>query len=189
MRAFVLVASIVGVQLVSAFGFAAQKPYAEPKTETSQKQKQKQKRKQKASGLKMREKLKQRIDITFADMDIGEAVRTLGELAKVNIVLDARAFEEIERQGPAPKVNIRLKDIPLEVVLSAIVRSAGLNYTVYDHFVYVSTSYRIRHEPLNAARTRTYRLNTGANASLPKIGVRNPGGPQYPGFGGYRGRR
>ena len=130
----------------------------------------------------MRAKLKQHVDITFADMDIAEAIRALSKLTKANIVLDARAFEEIERRG-SPKVNLRLKDVPLEAALAAIVRSAGLYFTVQDHFVFVSTPYRGRNQSFNGLRTGTYRLNSGANNSLPKINVRNPGGR------GSRGRR
>jgi len=183
MRPFVIAACMVGLELVSASVLAAQRPDAEQKTETIQRRepRPKPKQKPKSSGLKLREKLKQRIDIKFADLDIREAVRALGELSKLNIVLDARALEEIERRGSPVKVNIRLKDVPLEAALSAIVRSVGLNYAVYDYFVYVSTSYRIRHEPLTVPRTRIYRMRAGANASLPKIAVRNPGGPQYRG--------
>jgi len=183
MGPFVIAACVVGLELVSASALAAQRPNAEQKAETIPRREPgpKLKLKQKSAGLKMREKLKQRIDIKFADMEIGEAVRALGKLTKLNIVLDARAVQEIERRGYPVKVNIRLKDVPLKSALSAIVRSVGLNYAVYDYFVYVSTSYRVRHEPLTVPRTRTYRMRTGANASLPKIAVQNPGGPQYPG--------
>jgi type II secretory pathway component GspD/PulD (secretin) len=124
------------------------------------------------SGLKMRETLKKKVDITFGDMEIAEAIRALGQLTNSNIVLDSRAFAEIERKG-SPKVNIRLKDVPLEVALSAIVRSVGLNYTIHDHYVFVTTPYRGPNQAINGTAARTNRMRGGAGRS---IGGRNSGG-------------
>ncbi len=128
---------------------------------------------------RIRGKLKQRVDITFSDIEVTDAIKTLNRLTKANIVVDARALAEIERRG-SPKVNIRLKDVPLESALAAIVRGAGLNYAVYNNFIYVSTPYRIRHEPLVNPTSRTIRMKSGASESLPKIVVRNPASGPYP---------
>jgi len=123
----------------------------------------------------MRETLKKKVDITFADMDIEEAIRALGQLTQANIVLHERAFAEIERKG-SPKVNLRLKDVPLEAALSAIVRSAGLNYTVHDHYLFVTSPYREPNQTIGGTATRTSRMRSGGGESLPRTGGRNPGG-------------
>jgi len=110
------------------------------------------------------EKLSERVDIVLADVEV---------LTQVNIVLDARAVAEVENRR-ARRIDVRLEDVPLREVLKVILRTVGLDFVVYDHFVYVSTPSRVTHESLESLETRVFTLKTAAGESLPKIVVQNP---------------
>jgi len=119
------------------------------------------------------EKLSERVDIVLADVEVRSALRSISELTQVNIVLDARAVAEVENRR-ARRIDVRLEDVPLREVLKVILRTVGLDFVVYDHFVYVSTPSRVTHESLESLETRVFTLKTAAGESLPKIVVQNP---------------
>jgi len=127
----------------------------------------------------LREKLSARVNIVLADMEVATAVTTLNELTHANIVLDARALAEIETRGQ-PRINVRLEDVPLETALNVILRTVGLDCAVYEHFVYVSTPERIRHESRGPLKTAVFPLKRAAARSLPKTIVRNPPAGPFP---------
>ena len=192
MRTLVTVICIVGVQLIGVSALAGVSSY-NSRTGTvvrrptvsigrTVSRKPKSVKKQKASGLKMRETLKKKVDVNFGDMDIAEAIRALGQLTSSNIVMGSRAFAEIERKG-SPKVNIRLKDVPMEAALSAIVRGAGLNYRVHDHYVFVTSPYRGPNQAIGGTATQGNRMGRGGGGSRAGAGGRNMGS------GRSRGRR
>lgn len=72
--------------------------------------------------------------------------------------------------------SLNLRDVPLDKALSAILRPLNLDYRVVGNIVYVSTPDRLRTESVGDMETRVYDLK-GMTDTLPKIVVRNTGGP------------
>jgi len=128
----------------------------------------------------LEEKLSKRVDIVLADVEVTSVLESINELTQANMVLDARALAEIEARG-ARRIDVRLEDVPLSSALKVILRTVGLDFAVYEHFVYVSTPERVRHESLESLQTRVFTLKTAAAKSLPKIVLQNPAtGPSPP---------
>jgi type II secretory pathway component HofQ len=120
------------------------------------------------------EKLDRRVDLVLADIDVKTAVRQIGEIADVNIVIDMRALKDLETRGVRRNVDVRLKNVPLKQALAVMLRSVGLEFAVYDHFIYVSTPDRVRRESLEKLKTRFYSLKSSGTRSLPKVLVTDP---------------
>lgn len=80
---------------------------------------------------------------------------------------------------------VRMDNVPLGTALKAVLRTQGLDYTVQDNFIYISTPERIRRESFESTETRVYPFYDDAEA-LPKIVLRQSlpgGGVSYSGGG------
>lgn len=120
------------------------------------------------------EQLNSPVDLLLADMDVETAVRHIGEITHTNIVIDYRALREMKQHGVRQKIDLRLKNVPLKQAMAVMLRTVGLSFAVYDHFVYISTPSRVRHESLDRMKTRMFPLKTSAARSLPKVLVLDP---------------
>lgn len=114
---------------------------------------------------------------TFApDAPAPEPERRAAPSGEPQTVLVDRAAppEGFVTDGMVPAIH--LKDVPLDQALRAMLRSLHLDYRVEGGIVYVSTPERLRAEPGGEMEARVYTLN-GMSDTLPKIVVRNTGGP------------
>ncbi len=82
--------------------------------------------------------------------------------------------------------HIKLDDVPLDAALDSVLRPLGLDYSVEEEYLYVSTPERLRREPNERLETRVYQY-TDQNATLPKVVVRNSSGAGASGSGGGAG--
>jgi hypothetical protein len=79
--------------------------------------------------------------------------------------------------------SIKLKEVPLDEALDALLRPLNLDYKVENGFIWVSTPDKIRHESFERLETRIFEVRSDSE-TLPKIVLSNPGGVNSSGGGG-----
>jgi len=65
--------------------------------------------------------------------------------------------------------RVKLVNVPLRQALKALLRSQNLDFAVEDHFIWISTPDRIRHEPFKDLTTKYYTLNNAGAETLFKL--------------------
>ena len=116
-------------------------------------------------------KLSRRISVDTEGETLTSLVEKLSDETDVNMVIDYSVFQNRQeiRLG-----KTKLKDIPLGSALKAILRSVGLDYKAYEHFVFISTAGRFRQYSVEKLETRFYELDSAGAESLPKVALINP---------------
>ena len=71
--------------------------------------------------------------------------------------------------------GFQVEDVKLRHALDALLRPLGLDYSVENGYLWVTTPDRIRHTPTEPLETRIYELrNQAASKTLPKVIIRQP---------------
>ena len=117
------------------------------------------------------QKLAKRVTVSTERELLRAFIRRISEDNDINVVLDERIFDGASE----PRLrHISLKDMPLGTALKAVLRTVGLDYGPYKHFIFISTRARLRNDPLEALETRFYELKGSMGDSLPKVVLVNP---------------
>ncbi len=126
------------------------------------------------------QKLAKRVTISTEGDWLRAFMRRISEEHDINVVLDERLFDA----AAEPRVReMSLRNIPLGTALKAVLRTVGLDYKAYKHFILISTPARLRHDPLEGLETRFYELKGSAGDSLPKVVLTNPAASGQGNFG------
>ena len=78
---------------------------------------------------KAREKLHRPVNVSFADTPLADALEIVAEATGCQMFLDRRGLAEAGIEADAP-VNIRLQDVPAEMVLGLMLGQLGLDYYI-----------------------------------------------------------
>lgn len=119
------------------------------------------------------EKLSRRVSVDIEGETLENFIYGLSEQTDVNMVIDYGALEG------RPEIRLprySLKDITLHSALKAILKSVGLDFKAYRHFVFISTTPRLNRYSLEPLETRVYKLDIVAMESLPKVALLNIAG-------------
>ena len=81
------------------------------------------------------------ISISFVEMPLRRAVREIGRLANVAVVVDEKSLGEKKSRFP---VSLQLKRTPARQALDLLVKDAGIGYSIDGHVVFVSTRAKAR---------------------------------------------
>jgi len=133
-----------------------------------------------AENDSLKKKLSRRLSVDTEGETLANFVEKLSDEADINIVID---YSVIDSRREIRLAKIRLKSIPLGIALRAILRTVGLDYRAYEHFIFISTPTRLRQYSLEKLETRFYELKPGAADTLPKVVLVNPGGMRQGSFG------
>lgn len=87
----------------------------------------------------IREKLKRKVSFEFVDTPLDQAIAFLRGLARVTMIVDPRAFD-----AGKPKINLRVKDMQLELALEWLLRPAGMRYAVRSQAIYIARKSAMR---------------------------------------------
>jgi hypothetical protein len=115
-------------------------------------------------------KLSRRVSVDIEGETLENFIYGLSEQTDVNMVIDYGALEG------RPEIRLprySLKDIPLHAALKAILKSVGLDFKAYRHFVFISTTPRLNRYSFEPLETRVYKLDIAAMESLPKVALLN----------------
>jgi hypothetical protein len=124
-----------------------------------------------AAPAPLTEKLAKRIAISTKGESLRAFVGRISEENEINVVLDDRVLQA----AAEPRVReMSLRNIPVGTALKVVLRTVGLDYKAYKHFIFVSTPARLRHDPLEGLETRFYELQAPMGDSLPKVVLINP---------------
>lgn|GEM_PF-3120303 len=134
-----------------------------------------------APPVPLTKKLAKRVTVSTE----GELLRTfvgrISEENDINVVLDEQMFQAAETDLRVREINLR--NIPLGTALKVVLRTVGLDYKAYKHFLFVSTPARLRHDPPERLETRFYELKAPMGDSLPKVVLINPAARGQGSFG------
>ena len=133
-----------------------------------------------AKNVSLEQKLSKRVTMSTEGDTLGDFVEKLSDETDINVVLD---YSVLNNRPEVRLRKIELKNVPLETALKVILRTVGLDYKAYEHFIFISTSARLRHYPLEDLETRFYRLKGSAADSLPKVVLVNPAAVGQGSFG------
>ena len=124
-----------------------------------------------AKSGSLEQKLSKRVTVSTDGDLLDDFIGRLSEATDVNMVLDYGAVNN------RPQVRLRkitLREVPLKTALKVTLRTVGLDYKPYTHFVFISTPTRLRRYPLEKLETRFYELEGSATGTLPKVVLVNP---------------
>jgi hypothetical protein len=124
-----------------------------------------------AQRVSLEQRLSKRVTVSTDGGLLDDFVEKLSGETDVNMVLDHDALNN------RPEVRLRritLRNIPLKTALKVTLRTVGLDYKPYRHFVFISTPTRLRRYPLEKLETRFYELKGSAGGTLPKVVLINP---------------
>jgi hypothetical protein len=125
-------------------------------------------------------KLAKRVTISTEGELLRAFVGRISEENDINVVLDDKMFQA----AAEPRVReMSLRNIPLGTALKVVLRTVGLDYKTYKHFIFVSTPTRLRHDPPERLETRFYELKAPMGDSLPKVVLINPAARGQGNFG------
>jgi uncharacterized protein (TIGR03067 family) len=88
-------------------------------------------------------KLRTRVTLDLRNKPLREVIEVFREFSNLNIVLDEDALREAGLSIDQP-VNLRVSQVPLQTGLRLILSSRGLDYTVTDNVLVVTTSQKAR---------------------------------------------
>lgn len=88
---------------------------------------------------KAREKLHRPVNVSFAETPLADAIEKIAEATGCQMFLDRRGLAEAGIEADAP-VNIRLQDVPAEMVLGLMLGQLGLDYYIKHGVIVVTTA-------------------------------------------------
>ena len=130
--------------------------------------------------LKIREKLKDKISLDFADTPVTDVVAFLHDVSGINMMLDPDALEDED----GPLITLKVEDMPLENALDVILRRfAKLDYIVREDGLFISSEEGLSEYDLRTYDVRDLLINFGD----PSGEVSFSGGGGGGGGGGFGG--
>ncbi|MCK5557237.1 MAG: hypothetical protein KAJ01_02590 [Candidatus Hydrogenedentes bacterium] len=126
------------------------------------------------------DKLSRRVSVDTESDTLSNFIYKLSGETDINMVID---YGVLDNRQEIRLRKIRLRNIPVETALKVILRTDGLDYKVYEHFVFISTPARLRQYSLEELETRFYELKSAGTESLPKVALVNPAAMRQGGFG------
>lgn len=123
-----------------------------------------------AKKVAIAQKLSRRVSVDTEGDTLENFIYGLSDETDVNMVIDYGALEG------RPEIRLprySLKDIPLHAALKAVLRSVGLDFKAYRHFVFISTTPRLNRYSFETLETRVYKVDSAAMESLPKVALLN----------------
>jgi len=131
----------------------------------------------------MERRLENPITLLFENIRLSEALDVITQTSNINIVVDNRVVAsrpgDVQQAASHSNVTermikyINLKDVPTGDALTAILARVGLDYSVQDSFVWVSTPEQLRHHTFEQLETRIYEL---PGSMLPDKNAKYQGG-------------
>ncbi len=116
------------------------------------------------------QKLSRRVSVDTEGDTLEDFIYRLSGETGVNMVIDYGALEG------RPEIRLprySLKDMPLHAAIKAVLKSVGLDFKTYRHFVFISTTPRLSMYSFEPLETRFYKLDSAAMESLPKVALLN----------------
>jgi len=86
-----------------------------------------------------REKLHRPVNVSFAETPLADAVEIIAEATGCQMFLDRRGLAEAGIEADVP-VNIRLQEVPAEMVLGLMLGQLGLDYYIKHGVIVVTTA-------------------------------------------------
>ncbi|MBN1807709.1 MAG: STN domain-containing protein [Planctomycetes bacterium] len=88
--------------------------------------------------------LTKKVSFEFVQTPLTECIQFLQNLVKVSVVVDPRSLEEIGGDVP---VTLRVVDMPLNTALEWVTRLAGLDYSITNGAIFISTPGNLQGKP------------------------------------------
>lgn len=88
----------------------------------------------------VRRKLQRKVSFEFVDTPLTEAISFLQSITKVTMIVDPKALES---RGNTP-INLRVRDMTLELALDWILKLADLDHALRDNAVFISSRENLR---------------------------------------------
>ena len=82
--------------------------------------------------------LERRVTFEFVDTPLLETTNFLGNLLRLNVIVDRPSLQNYEEGGPA--INLKVKNEPLGETLKQLLQQAGLEYEIRDEAFYIFKS-------------------------------------------------
>lgn len=102
--------------------------------------------------LRLQRELERPVTFNFVETQFSEALDVIRDISGVNIILDPNAFQDAVSAGRETPISLKVTDMKLKHALKWLVDQVGLQYTLSDHTVFISTA-KLLHTNIE---TKTY---------------------------------
>ncbi len=102
--------------------------------------------------LRLERELERPVTFNFVETQFSEALDVIRDISGVNIILDPNAFQDAAGAGKETPISLKVTDMKLKHALKWLVDQVGLQYTLSDHTVFISTA-KLLHTNIE---TKTY---------------------------------